>query len=87
MKIIHPQQPSLYQGRILGWYSHGVTSAVMSKLLVQQYPDCEIVNCSSTMKDEHPDNERFITDVERWLDKPIKRLYSDKYIDIYLWNL
>ena len=82
-KVRIPQQPSFLKGRVLGWYSHGATSAVMAKLLVEQYPDCEIVNCSSTMANEHPDNARFMADVSRWIGKEIKQLYAEKYKDIY----
>ena len=82
--MIHiPNQPALFQGRVLGWYSHGATSAAMAKLLVSQYPDCEIVNCSSTMANEHPDNARFMADVSRWIGKDVVQLYSEKYKDIY----
>ena len=82
-KVRIPNQPSFLKGRVLGWYSHGATSAVMAKLLVEQYPDCEIVNCSSTMANEHPDNARFMADVSRWIGKDIVQLYAEKYKDIY----
>ncbi len=55
----------------------------MAKLLVEQCPDCEIVNCSGTMVNEHPDNARFMADVSRWIGKDIVQLYSEKYKDIY----
>lgn len=70
-------------GRILGWYSHGSTSACMAYLLCQQYPNCEIINCSNTMTNEHSDNARFMADVEKWIGKKIIQLYSSKYKDIY----
>jgi hypothetical protein len=78
-----PNQPSFLKGRILGWYSHGITSGVMAKLLVSQYPDCEIVNCSSTMRNEHPDNARFMSKMEEWTGKKFIQLYSEKYYDIF----
>jgi len=82
-KVRIPNQPSFLKGRVLGWYSHGATSAVMAKLLVEQYPDCEIVNCSSTMINEHPDNARFMADVSRWIGKDIVQLYAKDYKDIF----
>lgn len=83
MNLRIPQQPALFQGRVLGWYSHGITSGVMAKMLVEQYPDCEIVNCSSTMRNEHPDNARFMADMEAWTGKKFIQLYSEKYYDIF----
>jgi hypothetical protein len=32
---------------------------------------------------EHPDNARFLLDVEKWLDHPIRVLRSDKYADTW----
>lgn len=55
----------------------------MAKLLVEKFPDCEIVNCSSTMVNEHPDNIRFMSDVEAWIGKKIVSLYSQEYKDIF----
>lgn len=83
MNLRIPQQPALFQGRVLGWYSHGITSAVMAKLLVNEHPDCEILNCSSTMRNEHPDNARFMENVEAWTGKKFIQLYSEKYYDIF----
>ncbi len=65
------------------WFSCGVVSAVAGKLAVEKYGDaCIIVYCN-TFKYEHPDNKRFFSDVEQWLDTEILVLSSDKYTDIY----
>jgi hypothetical protein len=63
------------KGRILVWFSCGAASAVAAKLAVDKYrnDNLEIVLCD-TLKHEHPDNERFIRDVEKWLGFPVKRL-------------
>jgi len=77
-----PNQPSLFRGRVLVWFSCGAASACAAKIILQQYPDAEILYCD-TSKYEHPDNARFILDCERWYGKPIVRLKSAKYEDIY----
>jgi hypothetical protein len=69
--------------RVLAWFSCGSASAFAAKLAVTKYGDrCEVVYCD-TLAYEHPDNVRFLADVERWIGKPIKILKSDKYTDIY----
>jgi hypothetical protein len=83
MEIRIPLQQSLFTGRVLGWYSHGITSAVMAKVLVSQYPRAEIVNCANTMQNEHPDNVRFLADVEQWIGRKITLLRSSDYGDIF----
>lgn len=68
--------------RVLVWFSFGAASAVAAKLATEKYPDCEILNCD-TLKYEHPDNSRFMRDVEKWIGKKVKQLRSKKYTDIY----
>lgn len=68
--------------RVLAWFSCGAASAVAAKYAVDYYPDCEILYCD-TLKYEHPDNVRFLKDVEKWLGKEIRILKSEKYEDIY----
>jgi 3'-phosphoadenosine 5'-phosphosulfate sulfotransferase (PAPS reductase)/FAD synthetase len=69
--------------RVLAWFSCGSASAVAAKLAVEKYGDrCEVVYCD-TLAYEHPDNRRFMADVERWLGVPITILRSDTYTDIF----
>jgi len=68
--------------RILVWFSCGAASAVAAKLAVEKYPDCEVLYCD-TLAYEHPDNVRFLGDVEKWIGKKVKLLKSKKYTDIY----
>lgn len=68
--------------RHLMWFSCGAASAVASKLATEKYPDCEVLYCD-TLKYEHPDNIRFLRDVEKWIGKEVKILKSTKYADIY----
>lgn len=69
--------------KIVGWFSCGNNSAVMSKVLVDQYPndDVRIVRC--VVANEHTDNDRFHADVERWIGRPIYRLSSRTYEDCW----
>lgn len=69
--------------RILVWFSCGAASAVAAKLAVEKYGDAvEILYCD-TLAYEHPDNIRFLSDVEKWVGRPIKILRSEKYKDIF----
>jgi 3'-phosphoadenosine 5'-phosphosulfate sulfotransferase (PAPS reductase)/FAD synthetase len=68
--------------RQLVWFSCGAASAVAAKMVVKKYPDCEVLYCD-TLAYEHPDNMRFLRDVEKWIGKPITLLKSEKYKDIY----
>jgi len=77
-----PRQPALFRGRVLVWFSCGAASACAAKLILEQYPDAEILYCD-TLAFEHPDNRRFIADVEKWMGKEIKILKSEKYQDIF----
>lgn len=68
--------------RRLVWFSCGAASAVAAKLAIEKYGDeCEVVYCD-TMATEHPDNERFFLDCERWLGRSIKRLKSSRYATV-----
>lgn len=68
--------------RVLCWFSCGAASAVAAKLAVEKYGDCEVLYCD-TLEYEHPDNRRFMADVERWIGVPVKLLRSEKYADIF----
>ena len=65
-------------GRVLIWFSCGAASAVAAYLGVQKYPEAQLIYCD-TMVNEHPDNERFLQDVERWTEKSVTRIRSSKY--------
>lgn len=68
--------------RTLVWFSCGAASAVAAKLAVEKYgAACEVITCD-TRSTEHPDNERFFRDVERWVGQPIRELRSTVYASI-----
>ena len=64
------------------WFSCGVASAVAAKITIEMYGEknrISIVN--NPIKEEHPDNRRFLADVERWLNRPISYGISPRYPD------
>ena len=65
------------------WFSCGAASAVAAKKAVETYRDkqVEVLYCD-TLKYEHPDNSRFMADVQDWIGQEIKVLRSTKYADI-----
>lgn len=68
--------------RVIAWFSHGGSSAVAAALAVGRWPSQTLVVCCDTTASEHPDNERFRGEVERWIDRPIVMLKSKKYTTV-----
>lgn len=67
--------------RAVAWFSCGAASAIAAKLMLEKYSGrCPtfVVYCD-TSANEHPDNRRFLKDVERWLGHPITIVRSEKY--------
>ncbi len=61
-------------------FSCGAASAVATKLtLAQAKPDEEVIIINAFIKEEHPDNRRFLTDCEKWFEHPITVLRDKKY--------
>ena len=69
--------------KIVGWFSCGNNSAVMSKLLFDLYPTDEIRIVRCMVANEHPDNDRFHADIERWIGHDIERISSQEYADCW----
>ena len=65
--------------RIVCWYSCGAASAVATKLAISQFPDAEVVIARCIVREEHPDNDRFAADCEKWFGMPITNLIAEKY--------
>lgn len=79
MPIIAGEQKMKH--RMIVWFSCGAASAVAAKIAAEHYRDkykVEVCYCD-LLADEHPDNLRFLKDVERWIGMPIKILHSNKY--------
>jgi 3'-phosphoadenosine 5'-phosphosulfate sulfotransferase (PAPS reductase)/FAD synthetase len=62
--------------RTICWFSAGAASAVATKLTLKEVR-AEVVYCDTGS--EHPDNERFIADCEKWFGQSIVRIKSEKY--------
>lgn len=62
--------------RKLSWFSCGAASAVTTKLT----PEAEPVYCET--RAEHSDNERFLTDCERWFKRKVTRIHG-RYADTW----
>ncbi len=60
------------------WFSCGAASAVAAKDTLAKDKTARIVYCD-TSASEHPDNLRFMRDVEDWLGVQVTRIRSEKY--------
>ena len=66
-------------GRQVCRFSCGAASALATKLTLAEYPPEQVVIVNAFLKEEHPDNQRFLDDCEKWFDHPIIRLRDEKY--------
>lgn len=69
--------------RVVVWFSCGAASAVAGKLSLEKYgaDRVHLVYCN-TLASEHPDNLRFLHDVERWLGVKVEVISSKLYQSI-----
>jgi hypothetical protein len=67
--------------RVVAWFSCGAASACASKLTLDKYPEAEVVYCN-TIANEHPDNHRFMYEVEQWLGKAVTVVSSKRYANV-----
>lgn len=66
--------------RIVCWFSCGAASAVATKLAIAENAGrLPLVVARCIVREEHPDNDRFATDCERWFGVPITNLINAKY--------
>jgi 3'-phosphoadenosine 5'-phosphosulfate sulfotransferase (PAPS reductase)/FAD synthetase len=68
-------------GRVVVWFSCGAASACAAKLAVMTHANVKVVYCN-TLASEHPDNMRFLHDVEKWINRPIEIISSTKFATI-----
>jgi hypothetical protein len=71
--------------RIVSWFSCGAASAVATKKALEKYGPDNFVIATCVVPNEHPDNNRFLEDCEKWFNFPITRLKTQKYED--LWDM
>jgi len=67
--------------KIICQFSCGAASAVATKLTLEANPDALIVRCDTGS--EHPDNERFMRDCEKWFGKKVQVLKSERFNNIF----
>ena len=63
--------------RTISWFSCGAASAVATKLSIENNSEVLPVYCETGA--EHLDNERFLSDCEKWFGKSVCRLKSTKF--------
>lgn len=68
-------------GKVIAWFSCGITSAVACKLALDKYGKENVDIIYIEIGTAHPDNERFIKDCERWYGVKIVRVRCKKYRD------
>jgi len=67
--------------RVVCWFSCGAASAVATKLALSQFGGSsqEVIVARCIVREEHPDNDRFAADCEKWFGVPIVNLISEEY--------
>jgi PP-loop superfamily ATP-utilizing enzyme len=66
--------------RIVCWFSCGAASAVATKIaLAERERESELVIAYTEVKEEHPDNRRFLAECEEWFGQKIEILGNDFY--------
>jgi 3'-phosphoadenosine 5'-phosphosulfate sulfotransferase (PAPS reductase)/FAD synthetase len=63
------------------WFSCGAASTTAASIVLKDHPDAILAYCDTGS--EHPDNSRFLADVERWLGVKVLVLKSEKYRDVW----
>ena len=71
--------PSESSYRTVCQFSCGAASAVATKLILAECDPDKVIIVNAFIKEEHPDNRRFLDKCEKWFDHPIVVLRDDKY--------
>jgi hypothetical protein len=66
---------------IIAWWSAGITSAIACKLAIEEHGKENVELVYIKIDSAHSDNDRFISDCEKWYDKKIATIRSKKYKD------
>ena len=65
---------------IVVWFSCGAASAVAAKKTIEKYGSTHRVIIANTyIKEEHPDNRRFLKDVQKWIGQEIINVVNSKW--------
>lgn len=65
---------------IWAWFSAGITSTVATYLILKKYSNVRILYIETGSA--HEDNKRYISDCEKWFNRPIETIRSHKYEDV-----
>jgi 3'-phosphoadenosine 5'-phosphosulfate sulfotransferase (PAPS reductase)/FAD synthetase len=66
--------------RLVCWFSCGAASAVATKIAIKTNAGkLPVVIARCIVKEEHPDNDRFAADCEKWFGVPITNMINEKY--------
>jgi len=72
--IGNSEMPVRAGDKIAVWFSCGAASAVAAKKTLEKYGDiCTVRVVNNPVAEEHPDNQRFLKDVERLLRYGLKK--------------
>lgn len=63
--------------RVVSWFSCGAASAVATKLMLSESEPVTIAYCR--VREEHPDNMRFLKDCEQWFGQKVEILENETY--------
>lgn len=66
---------------IIAWWSAGVTSAVATKLAINEYGIENVLPVYFKIDSAHSDNDRFLRECEEWYGKKVSVIQSDKAKD------
>jgi hypothetical protein len=66
--------------RVVCSFSCGAASAVATKMAITKYSaSAQVVVHNAFLKEEHPDNRRFLADCEQWFGLPVQVVQDTKY--------
>lgn len=65
--------------RYVSWFSAGAASAVATKLILGKKDGIPVEIHNIFLQEEHPDNQRFLADCEKWFGQEIIRHRDTKY--------
>jgi PP-loop superfamily ATP-utilizing enzyme len=66
--------------KIAVWFSSGAASAVAAKLTVEQYGNrCDVHLVNNPVREEDPDNLRFLRDIETWIGVEVEFAVNADY--------
>lgn len=63
------------------WFSCGAASAVAAKITIDKYGKEQVRVINNPVAEEHPDNHRFLKDIEKWLDVKIETAINPDFPD------